>query len=323
MACYKPQLAAILKIKEKRKIVFLNSPEALKYRKTIEAEKNIITIGCGKCEGCKLSDAKEWAARCMLESQFHEHNETLTLTYNDKNLPHGINKTTGEIIPTLVRKDYEDFIKRLRIYWQRHGLPPFKEKYCGEYGDISNRPHYHAILFGLEVPDKVYHGKNENGYDMYTSKTIEKIWGKGFITLNEVNYETCAYVSRYVMKKAKIKSKDWYLNQGIEPEFTGQSNRPGIARGYYDLFKDKIYKTDEIFLNTAKGVQKVTPCRYFDKIRALEAPEQMAAIKEARILKASIKEDNELNQTDLNWREYLKVKEENKLRQIKQLKRAL
>lgn len=326
MACYNPTNAAILKVGNKMKVVFPNQALYLEHAHT-EAFWKIakhVSIPCGKCIGCKLSDAKEWASRCMLEASMNVFNEMLTLTYNDENLPHSIDKRTGEVVETLRRKDYTDFIKRLRIYWKRHNLPgTIKEKYCGEYGDTSGRPHYHAILFDFFVPDKVYHGKNENGYEIYTSKIIEEIWGKGFITLNEVNYETCAYVSRYVMKKAKIVDKNFYLDQGKEPEFTGQSLRPGIASGYYDLKKNTIYETDEIFLPSQNGVKAFTPPRYFDKKYQQENPQKMEKIKNERIDKADLAGDMELIKTDLINPEYIKLKKETKENQIRSLRRNL
>ena len=46
-----------------------------------------IPIPCGRCIGCRLKYSRDWADRCMLEAQYHEHNVFLTLTYDDSHLP--------------------------------------------------------------------------------------------------------------------------------------------------------------------------------------------------------------------------------------------
>ena len=64
-----------------------------------------IDVPCGQCLGCRLEKSKEWAIRVMNEVRMNEISCFLTLTYNDENLPKG---------GTLVKKDLQDFWKRLR-----------------------------------------------------------------------------------------------------------------------------------------------------------------------------------------------------------------
>ena len=61
-----------------------------------------VTVPCGQCIGCRLERSKMWAVRCMHESQLHDKNCFLTLTYNDENLPTipCIDMETGEILET-------------------------------------------------------------------------------------------------------------------------------------------------------------------------------------------------------------------------------
>ena len=73
----------------------------------------------------------------MLEVMEHEASCFITLTYNDENLPNP---------PVVSKREAQLFIKRLRKL-----LYPklFRYYIVGEYGDKSNRPHYHALLFGV------------------------------------------------------------------------------------------------------------------------------------------------------------------------------
>jgi len=67
----------------------------------------------------------------MLESLCHEDNAFITLTYDNENLPENA---------TLVPKDLKDFQKRLRY----HANIDLRFFSVGEYGEKTQRPHYHA-----------------------------------------------------------------------------------------------------------------------------------------------------------------------------------
>lgn len=246
-------------------------------------------IRCGRCVDCRLHDSKVWATRCMLEAKYHQHNYFLTLTYDPEHLPvkDAIDLDTGEVFPqltgTLKKEDLQDFWKNLRSYYKYHNLPldNFKYKSCGEYGDKYDRPHYHAICFGLYVPDLKFSHKSKKGFPVYTSEIISKIWKKGKIALGDVTFDSCAYVARYVLKKIYGKYADeYYKIIGKDPEFT--TNSLGIAKDYYLDHRDTIYETDELFINTDKGVQVVKPPRYFDKMYDIDYPEDMKRLKDAR-----------------------------------------
>ena len=58
-------------------------------------------LSCGKCIGCRLEYSRQWAVRMYHESQLHDLNCFLTLTYAE----------TGF---SLVPRDFTLFMKRLR-----------------------------------------------------------------------------------------------------------------------------------------------------------------------------------------------------------------
>ena len=217
-------------------------------------------IPCGHCLECRLSYSRQWADRMMLESQDHDYNWFFTLTYDNEHI-NLVPVSNGSFMGTLDKRDVQLFMKRLRKHYSDQKVRFYL---AGEYGDNTYRPHYHAIIFGLQIDDLEQFGMSSN-YPVYISNTISKIWGKGHIMIAPVSWDTCAYTARYVVKKQKGRTAALYDSIGIEPEFCLMSRRPGIGRNYFDEHYKDIYKTDEVIYSTAKGGHTSKPPRYFDK----------------------------------------------------------
>ncbi|MDD6223553.1 MAG: hypothetical protein PUB18_00945 [bacterium] len=291
--------------------------------------REFIEIPCGKCIGCRLDYSKEWATRCMLEAKQYKHNAFITLTYDNENikLNKGINRETGEIelVGNLVPNDLTNFMKKLRRHWEyNYGEKNIRFYACGEYGSNTFRPHYHIICFNIDIPDLKYFFTNKSGDKTYTSEIIEKIWGKGIVSIGEVTWNSAAYTARYVMKKIKGKNaKEQYEEMGILPEFVRMSRKPGIARNFYEDNKEKIYLTDEVIVTNKNGLaMKAKPSKYFDRLYDLDSPEAMEAIKKARKERAEIADIIRATKTSLSKEEYLLQKEEITNRKLKKLKRV-
>ncbi len=140
-----------------------------------------IALPCGQCIGCRISQSKNWAIRCVHEASLHEFNCFVTLTYNESSLPTG---------GTLVKRDVQLFLKRLRK--QFSGLT-IRFYCCGEYGENLLRPHYHLILFGVDFPDKYLMSQSKAGIKIYRSPTLERLWTYGFSSIGNVTFESAAY----------------------------------------------------------------------------------------------------------------------------------
>lgn len=229
----------------------------------------------------------------MHEAQQHEANNYLTLTYSPENLPLG---------GSLDHHHYQLFMKRVR---KRTGV---KMRYymCGEYGEECDvcgrnrdrcvclafspalgRPHYHALLFGYDYPDKVL-WKVKRGNPLYRSALLEEDWGLGFCTIGNVTFQSAAYVARYVMKKqtgdpaqrhyVKVDRFTGETHMRL-PEYNRMSLKPGIGGAWFDEFKQDVYPHDYCVLN---GKRFKAP-RYYDKLfKRLEGPEALEEIKAAR-----------------------------------------
>jgi len=215
-----------------------------------------ITIPCGQCVGCRLERSRQWAVRCVLESSLYEDNSFITLTYDDKNLPPG---------GTLVLKDLQDFLKRLR---DRVGYGRFRYYASGEYGDQFRRPHYHALLFNFDFSDKVFERSSARGDKLYTSDFLSEVWGLGRCEIGAVSFNSAAYVARYVVDKVNgdfaerhYQSVDeWGEIHSLLPEFSVMSRRPGIGDAWIRKYFRDVYPRDFVVVN---GV-RCKPPRFFD-----------------------------------------------------------
>lgn len=261
-------------------------------------------ISCGQCIGCRLEKSRQWALRCVHEASRYDHNSFITLTYDDYHLPDDGN---------LKLRDFQLFMKRLRK------TLPYKIRYfhCGEYGDNFSRPHYHAILFNHDFHDKLLYKVTDNGEKLYTSPTLEKIWGKGFAPIGSVTFDSCAYVSRYCTKKIIGKKADEHYSEidiitgevfKKTPEYASMSN--GIGKNWYKTYQSDVYPSDFIILNGLK----MKPPKYYDYLLEKESPVSLSKIKNLRKEAAKKFADN-------NTYERLRVREEIQTIRAHKLKR--
>lgn len=294
--------------------------------------KDFSYVKCGQCAGCRLAESCEKANRCTLETYSHRTNYFLTLTYDDEHLPfnHKIDLETGEVlneyVPSLRRKHIENFNKNLRRQLDYHGLvyedeSPMKIMYCGELGSKSARPHYHGIYCGLKIPDLQYYKTTFNGDILFNSPFLSKIWKKGHVVIGQADWQSSAYVARYVMKKHKGLDKDWYYLNCMEPEFCQCSTH--LGKEYFDLNKDKIFEDDKIILpDKAKGFRQISPPTTFSSWFEAESPEDFEKIKSKRQERAKELMAFELSKTDKDIYDYLETKRLNFEERIKALKRS-
>lgn len=303
---------------------------------------SMIRVPCGKCVGCRLDYSREWASRIVMESLDYPSNSIfLTLTYDQEHVPcklsdgsdsvvHGLEQAerTGVHGLTLVKKDMQDFWKRLRrtIDYNFDGENKIRYYCAGEYGGQTHRPHYHACVFGVPN-DFVEVGKNKFGDSLYDSPLIRESWGQGNITIGALDMKTAAYTARYTLKKAQGQDHSYNDTLGIDREFVTMSRKPGLGVNYYLEHKDEIYKNDEIILPSSSKDKKnvVKPPRYFDILFNADSPKEMAKIKQARGIAAEL--DHAALMADLKEREldevgYLEICERAKQEKIKTLVRG-
>lgn len=243
--------------------------------------KSIIPVPCGRCAGCRMDYSRDWADRCCLEVMAGDLKSSyfLTLTYDDGHIP-----PNGSV----EYYDVQLFLKRLR---KRVGS--FRYFGASEYGDTTFRPHYHIILFDINLSDLKYFN-TKGGEPYYTSETISNSWCKGNHLLTSFNFSTAAYVARYVFKKQKGEGSQLYTDLGIDPPGSFMSLKPGIGAPYFDEHSEEIMDTGRILLPypIAKKPRFIAPPKYFQKLIADRFPERWEAIKQDLVHKSNILTDS-------------------------------
>jgi len=178
--------------------------------------------GCGQCMPCRINRRRMWTHRIMLECTQHAVNSFWTLTYADDFIT-----TTEGGLPTLVRKELTDFLKRLRFDYHPSKLRYFN---VGEYGENTQRPHYHLAVFNYPKCVRGVTQLNRSGNCCSVCDHVRGIWGKGFVYSGGLEDASAAYIAGYVTKK--LTSRDDPRLCGREPEFATMSLKPGIGAGF-------------------------------------------------------------------------------------------
>lgn len=188
-----------------------------------------MAVPCRHCLLCKDKSANQWAYRAMCETQFSKNVPYfLTLTYDNGSLP-----LTEDGLPTLRKKDYQDFMKRLRIHLQRNGKHfgltqeqcdklDIRYIFVGEYGKKNNRPHYHAIVWNLPPMINI----------AFMNAYVKARWIHGIVRVLPVTNGGVNYVLKYMRKPSQK------LHYTQEPVFFEASRRPGIGSAWLDCFRE-------------------------------------------------------------------------------------
>jgi len=200
--------------------------------------------GCNQCTACRISKRRVWTHRILLEAAQHTDNAFVTLTFDDEHYP-----TDHSVKP----RDIQLFMKRLRF-----ACPSLKIRYfaCGEYGDLSMRPHYHLGLFGYPSCSRgMSRFSRHSGSCCTPCDTVLKAWGQGNVTLGILEQKSAAYIAGYILKKLN-KDDDPRL-EGRRPEFARMSLRPGIGLGMmHDLASVLLeHKLDERMIDVPLSLQ--------------------------------------------------------------------
>ena len=165
------------------------------------------------------------------------------------------------------------------------------------------------------------HRRSPSGSLIYRSKALEELWPFGFSSIGEVNFNSAAYVARYIMKKVTgHRSEEYYRSVDPDtgeiinrvPEFNKMSLKPGIGADWLARYKTDVYPHDYVIVNG----KKVKPPRYYDNKYSAEFPDIWEDIEYNRFVDAQ-------NRVDDNTPERLAVKAELTRQRVSRLFRSL
>lgn len=190
-------------------------------------------LSCGNCMPCRVNKRRFWTGRILMELRYSKMEAAfVTLTYDDEHLPTGGNLFKYHL------KRYIDRVARGPIGRTRFFA-------CGEYGDQTQRPHYHAVIFNTPPlqweEELVKHWVDEHGKPM------------GYVKIGDVGPGVANYVAGYTIKKM-TKRGDVQLD-GRTPEFMSCSKRPPLgAAGFRAMLDMLTTKKGAIFLQQTGDV---------------------------------------------------------------------
>lgn len=228
-----------------------------------------LDVPCGTCILCRQETARQWAVRITHEAQLHEENAFVTLTYNDAHLPQ---------FASLQYSDLQKFWKRLR-----KKVGNLRYYAVGEYGDETNRPHYHACIFGHAFTEARTILRTTPSM-LWTNELLQEAWGMGHVSVGALNFQTAQYTASYVTKKLHIHKQYVRLNPEtgeliplVQPR-AFMSLNPAIGKNWLSKYGDSVYHHDRVVVN---GTPQKPP-KYYDQWLAAKDEKAIATIKERR-----------------------------------------
>lgn len=206
-----------------------------------------VYVPCGSCVACKKRRVTDWCIRLEEEDKVSFSSFFITLTYDTDSVP--LIAPNGRYPMTLKQHDHTLFVKNLRKTNSR------KIRYymCGEYGSERKRPHFHYIMFNLDIHDFNFLGYDKWGNMLFQCDRVDNAWqNKGRIEISTIGDGAFGYVAGYINKDSKVPA--WESDKRV-PEFSRMSqglgssyltpqviewHRSSIDRNYYQRGKHKF-----------------------------------------------------------------------------------
>ena len=229
--------------------------------------KTGLVVPCRQCLACRINYREAWKLRCLYELDNWDSAAFITLTFSDKYL------LTKENPDSLDKKELQQFFKRLRLNAERKygshqevnengnersvSNKPIKYFACGEYGGERERPHYHAIVFGMD-------NFNDDDRDLIKSSwntspdfrcedwMFDKERGRDS-AIQEVTPDDIAYVCGYVEKKLfGAEANSEYTLKGRTPPFSLMSQ--GLGLDFALKNKERLFANAYTYTTTGKRI---------------------------------------------------------------------
>ena len=140
------------------------------------------------------------------------------------------------------KTDVQKFFKRLR----KINTEKLKYYCAAEYGTKGKRPHYHIILFNVDI------------------ETIDRAWTLGRVHSGSVTEASVGYTLKYISKKQQIPT---HARDDRQPEFSLMSKKMGA--NYITPQMKKFHLADlknRMYITLKDGKKIAMPRYYKDKL---------------------------------------------------------
>lgn len=226
-------------------------------------------VPCGQCIECRGNYINQWVFRLIEEFKSKRTKSAyfITLTYEDAELYNLDNKLISEDGEhTLNYTHFQKFVKRLRKSYSYRAKNPDTGKmktyydkvpnikyFCtGEYGERTDRPHFHAIIFNADQQNILTSWKFGNvhfggvteasvRYTLkYAMKKIERVYKKDRMPVNEIlsKLPEKALISQGIGETYLNDKTIKFYNENIERQALQVGGAVSALPRYY---KQKIY----------------------------------------------------------------------------------
>lgn len=199
------------------------------------------TTPCGGCIGCRMDNQRLWTERTKSEA-IKGRNAFLTLTYDQEHLHYKEGATQPSLDKKGLQKWLDNTKHKIRLRFKKKMMPQGSRKdwkyyIIGEYGGTFQRPHYHAIILGLDWHD--------------CQKFFKENWKNGMIKSLPLETGSIRYVLDYSMKNINGKmAMEMYDKKNIERPFRLASK--GYGTDFIRSRAEEINKTGYITSGTRK-----------------------------------------------------------------------
>lgn len=256
-----------------------------------------------------MATAREWSIRAFHEAQLHDqhwldvdsgittqigNSSVITLTYDEEHLP------ADRLLDHSI---FQRFMKRLRSRRARRGSDkPVRYFMCGEYGGLTQRPHFHSIIFGESFDDS-YTEVSRDGQVNRMSHELDDLWSQpahkgapptkiGRATVDSFSFAGACYVAGYIAKKTSCEGPSGPQLEVVDsdtgvvryvsaaPEYRKMSTHPGLGADWITQPQnlERVYSSDSIEISS----WKFHPPRYYDVLLERYRPDLVDDLKRRR-----------------------------------------
>jgi len=195
---------------------------------------------CRSCLDCRKARASSWGFRLRQEAKVSDTAWFLTLTYDNEHVvftPTGLlslyPKHVTNVIKVLRQTQQRKYNKIARDNKLKNDAKSIKYFLVGEYGGRFNRPHYHVIIYNIDLETLI--GKAQsilalNDPEHYLKGKFNfncKYYKYGYISVGQVTPESVNYCLKYISKGITVPQ---FPKDNRHPEFAHMSK--GIGSNY-------------------------------------------------------------------------------------------